>query len=283
VQDLQGAVSVVTGGASGIGLAIARELAAEGGALVLADIDDAALATAAKSLEAAGAEVLTVHTDVGVLADVEALARAALDRFGKVDVVVANAGVIAWNPVSSLTIEEWRWVVDVNLWGVVHCVHVFLPIIQAQGTPGHFVTTSSVGGVLADTPFMATYSATKAGVIGLALTLANELRVAGAPIGVTILCPNNTRDTFVLDAERNRPASAPTAGRAPGVDDLVGVIRDLVDNGQPVEVLARRVIDAVKADALWVFPHPGAQPMIQPRLDALGAVLAESAHQDIGS
>jgi NAD(P)-dependent dehydrogenase (short-subunit alcohol dehydrogenase family) len=130
---------------------------------------------------------------------------------------------------------------------------------------------------------MATYSATKAGVIGLALTLANELRVTGTPIGVTILCPNNTRDTFVLDAERNRPASAPTAGRAAGVDDLVGVIRDLVDNGQPVEVLARRVVEAVKADALWVFPHPGAQPMIQPRLDALGAVLAAAAQQDIGT
>jgi NAD(P)-dependent dehydrogenase (short-subunit alcohol dehydrogenase family) len=281
VDDFQGTVGVVTGGASGIGLALARALARAGARVVLADIDEVALAGAEATLEDAGAEVLAVRTDVSVLEDVEALAAATLTRFGRVDVVVNNAGVIAWNPVSALSIRDWRWVVDVNLWGVVHGVHVFLPIIQRQGTPGHFVTTSSVGGVLAETPFMATYSATKGAVIGLSLTLDAELRLSGSPVGVTILCPSNTRDTHVIDAERSRPADAPPLDHAPGVDGLIATIRETVDNGQPVDVLAARVLDAVRAGELWVFPHPGAQEMLQPRLDALGAVLATAGRQRV--
>lgn len=281
MDDLGEKVAVITGGGSGIGFAIARAFAAEGGRVVLADIDDAALAHASAVLVASGAEVLTVHTDVSVLAEVEALAAAACEWFGHVDLVVNNAGVIAWNSLNRLTIEDWRWVVGVNLWGVIHGVHVFLPILETQGTPAHFVNVSSVGGVLAETPFMATYGATKAGVIGLSLALDSELRMGGSPIGVSILCPSNTASTYVLDAERNRPADAPAVARAPGVDQLVAAVRDVVDHGQPVDVLATRVLDAVKANRLWVFPHPDAQPMIQARLDLLGSVVAEAGAQTI--
>lgn len=285
VEDFNGTVGVVTGGGSGIGLAIARALLAAGArGVVLADIDADALAKAETSLRDGrpGADVLTVRTDVSVLADVEALAAATLARFGRVDVVVNNAGVIAWNPVSALSIREWRWVVDVNLWGVVHGVHVFLPILQAQGTPGHFVTTSSVGGVLAETPFMATYSATKGAIIGLSLTLDTELKMTGSPIGVTILCPGSTKDTCVIDAERSRPSDAPPLAHAAGVDQLIATIRDGVDGGQPVDVLAGRVLDAVRAGDLWVFPNPEATDMVQVRLDALGAVLGRASQQDVG-
>ena len=281
METFNGSVAVITGGGSGIGFALARALAAEGTRVVLADIDDAALAAAAAQLSAAGADVLTVHTDVSVLAEVEALAAATLARFGRVDLIVNNAGVIAWNPVRSLTIEDWRWVVGVNLWGVVHGVHVFLPILEAQGTPAHIVNVSSVGGVLADTPFMATYSVTKAGVIGLSLTLDAELRAAGSAVGVSILCPSNTADTCVLDAERNRPLTAPVVARAPGVDQLVDTIRQVVDHGQPVDLLAARVLDAVRANRLWVFPHPDSASMLAPRLDSLGHVLAAAATQGI--
>ena len=281
MEDLRDKVAVITGGGSGIGLAIARAFASQGGRVVLADIDDAALAQAAATLTASGAEVLTVHTDVSVLAEVEALAVAAGDRFGHVDLVVNNAGVIAWNSVSRLTIEDWRWVVGVNLWGVIHGVHVFLPIFEAQGTPAHFVNVSSVGGVLAETPFMATYGATKSAVVGLSLALDSELRLGGSPIGVSILCPSNTASTYVIDAERNRPADAPVVARAHGVDQLVAAVRDVVDHGQPVGVLAARVLDAVKANRLWVFPHPDSQPMIQARLDLLGSVVAEAGAQTI--
>jgi NAD(P)-dependent dehydrogenase (short-subunit alcohol dehydrogenase family) len=271
------AVAVITGGGSGIGFALARALAREGARIVLADIDDAAAHRAAATLMASGAEVLTVHTDVSVLEDVQALADATLARFGRVDLLVNNAGVVAWNPVDRLTIEDWRWVVGVNLWGVVHGVHVFLPLLQANGTPAHVVNVASVGGVLADTPFMATYSVTKAGVIGLSLTLAQELRLAGSAVGVSVLCPSNTADTHVLDAERHRPADAPPAPRAPGVDHLVGVIRDLVEHGQPVDELAGCVLDAVRENRLWVFPHDTSADMLLPRLDALGTVLGRPA------
>jgi NAD(P)-dependent dehydrogenase (short-subunit alcohol dehydrogenase family) len=281
MEALRDKVAVITGGGSGIGFAIARAFAAEGGRVVLADIDDAALASAAATLTASGAEVLTVHTDVSVIAEVEALAAAARERFGQVDLVVNNAGVIAWNSVNRLSIEEWRWVVGVNMWGVIHGVHVFLPIFEAQGTPAHFVNVSSVGGVLAETPFMATYGATKSAVVGLSLALDSELRMGGSTIGVSILCPSNTASTHVLDAERNRPADAPNATRAPGVDQLVAAVRDVVDNGQPVDVLAARTLDAVKANRLWVFPHPHSQGMIQARLDLLGAVVAEAGTQTI--
>lgn len=272
LDGFEGTVAVITGGGSGIGFAIARALVAEGAKVVLADIDDAALATAAATITASGGEVLTVRTDVSVLEEVQALAAATIERFGRVDIVVNNAGVIAWNSVDRLTIEEWRWVVGVNLWGVVHGVHVFLPLLQEHGRPAHIVNVSSVGGVLADTPFMSTYSVTKAGVIGLSLTLEHELRLTGSPVGVSVLCPSNTADTHVLDAERNRPA-APVAPRAPGVDQLVGVIRGLVDDGQPVDELAATVLGAMRERRLWVFPHESAAESLLPRLDALAEVL----------
>ena len=272
MDTFDGTVAVITGGGSGIGFALARALVAEGAKVVLADIDDAALATAAAAITASGGEVLTVHTDVSVLEQVEALAAATIARFGRVDIVVNNAGVIAWNSVDRLTIEEWRWVVGVNLWGVVHGVHVFLPLLQQHGGPAHIVNVSSVGGVLADTPFMSTYSVTKAGVIGLSITLEHELRLTGSPVGVSVLCPSNTADTHVLDAERNRPV-APVAARAPGVDQLVGVIRGLVDDGQPVDELAATVLEAMRERRLWVFPHDTSGEQLLPRLDALADVL----------
>jgi NAD(P)-dependent dehydrogenase (short-subunit alcohol dehydrogenase family) len=281
-MDVQaGSVAVITGGGSGIGRAIGRALAAEGCRLVLADIDDGALASAAAELGELGAEVLTVKTDVAVLEEVQALADAALERFGHVDIVVNNAGVIAWNTMRALTIDEWRWVVGVNLWGVIHGVHVFLPIFDRQGTPAHFVNTSSVGGVLAETPFMTTYSVTKAGVIGLSLALDSELKMTGSPIGVSILCPGNTAQTAVVDSERSRPAGAAHRDRDAGVDDMVKVIHEVVDNGQSVDVLAARVVDAIRNDQLWVFPHPESKEMLQPRLDGLGDVLTAAATQTL--
>jgi NAD(P)-dependent dehydrogenase (short-subunit alcohol dehydrogenase family) len=175
VKDLNGRVAVITGAASGIGLGLARELGAAGCRLSLADIDAEGLHRAEVSLSALGFEVITTTTDVGRLEDVEELAAATLQRFGAAHLVVNNAGVIAWNPVDSLAIGDWKWVMDVNVWGVIHGVHVFLPILQRQDDEGHFVNVSSIGGVLADVPFMATYSATKGAVIGLSLTLASEL------------------------------------------------------------------------------------------------------------
>ena len=279
MEQFDGKVAAITGGGSGIGLAVARQLATEGCRLSLADIDGDALEGARSSLRGEGFEVATTVADVGRLEDVERFAANTLAEFGAVDVVVNNAGVIAWNPIDALTIDDWRWVVDVNLWGVIHGVHVFLPILERQGTDAHIVNVSSVGGVLADTPFMATYSATKGAVIGLSLTLASELQLKALPIGVTILCPSATRGSYAHFAERNHPSSSAPPVHTPEAQALLDVITGLVEAGQPIDTLARRVVEAIRSNDLWLFPNPEAAPMLQPRLARLAEVLSECGAQ----
>jgi NAD(P)-dependent dehydrogenase (short-subunit alcohol dehydrogenase family) len=281
MEQLDGKVAVVTGGASGIGLAVARQLGSEGCRLSLADIDAGALERARSSLLGDGFEVITALADVGQVDDMERFAATTLTEFGSVDVVVNNAGVIAWNPIDALSLDDWRWVLDVNLWGVIHGLHVFLPILERQGTEGHFVNVSSVGGVLADTPFMATYSATKGAVIGLSLTLASELQLKGSPIGVTILCPSATSDSAAHYAERNRPSSFAPLEHTPEAQALVDMIAGLVEHGQPIDTLARRVVGAIRRNELWLFPNPEAAPMLEPRLSRLGEVLGEAGKQSM--
>jgi NAD(P)-dependent dehydrogenase (short-subunit alcohol dehydrogenase family) len=274
MEELMGKIAVITGGASGIGLGLARELGAAGCQLSLADIDVAALEKAAAALAADGFEVLATRADVGCLADMERLAAATLEHYGAVHIVVNNAGVIAWNPVDALTIADWRWVVDVNMWGVIHGVHVFLPILRRQGEPGQIVNISSTGGVLADVPYMATYSASKAAVVGLSLTLAAELRITKAPIGVTLVCPNATAGTAVHLAERNRPADAGPLHRTPEAQQLLDVIADQINGaGQPLSELTARVVAAIRRNDLWVFPNPDTGLLLQPRLDQVGQAL----------
>jgi NAD(P)-dependent dehydrogenase (short-subunit alcohol dehydrogenase family) len=279
VEQLDGKVAVITGGGNGIGLALARRLGAEGCRLSLADIDADALERARAALTADGYEVVTTIADVGSVDDVEKFAAATMAGFGQVDVVVNNAGVIAWNPIDTLSLDDWRWVIDVNLWGVIHGVHVFLPILERQGTEGHIVNVSSVGGVLADTPFMSTYSATKGAVIGFSLTLASELQLKGAPIGVSILCPSATRDSYAHFAERNRPASFAPLEHTDEAQALLDMIAGIVQNGQPIETLAGRVVDGIRANDLWIFPNPEAEPMLEPRLTKLGEVLHDAGAQ----
>jgi NAD(P)-dependent dehydrogenase (short-subunit alcohol dehydrogenase family) len=282
VDELRSKVAAITGGGSGIGLGIARGLAEAGCRLSLADIDGEALQRAEEALGADGFEVASIVTDVGKLEDMERFAENTLAEYGSVDIVVNNAGVIAWNTVDTLSIPDWRWVIDVNLWGVIHGVHVFLPILERQGTEGHIVNVSSIGGVLADVPFMATYSATKGAVIGLSLTLASELQMQQRPIGLTILCPSGTREGQAHFAERNRPLSYGPLGRTTEAQAMLDAVAATVAEGQPVATLAQRVIDAIRQNDLWCFPHPESTPMLQPHLDSLAEVLREAAKQSVG-
>lgn len=282
MEELSGKVAVITGAASGIGLGLARELAGAGCRLSLADIDAPALEKAAAALTAEGFEVLATRADVGHLADVERLAADTLERYGAVHIVVNNAGVIAWNPVEALTIADWHWVVDVNMWGVIHGVHVFLPILKRQGGPGQIVNISSTGGVLADVPYMAAYSASKAAVVGLSLTLATELRIQDRPIGVTLVCPNATAGTAVHLAERNRPAAAGPLRRRPEAQELLDVIAEQITGfGQPLSELTARVLAAIRRNELWVFPNPDSGLLLQPRLDQASEALRAAATQPV--
>jgi len=253
VQLTPGKIAVVTGAASGIGLALAERFARGGLHVVLADVDADGLDRAAGSLARHGVETLTVATDVSEEASVQALAAAAVERFGTVHVVCNNAGVASrgdpwFGPVSS-----WQWVLGVNLWGVVHGVRAFLPILIGQGE-GHIVNTASMAGLL--TGFSPAYDASKHGVVALTEDLYNTMTVAGLPIGVSVLCPGWVR-TRILDADRNWPDRLGALPEARIGSDLAERhVRRAIDEGTTPAAVADGVADAVVSGRFWVFPNP---------------------------
>jgi NAD(P)-dependent dehydrogenase (short-subunit alcohol dehydrogenase family) len=255
MQELEGKVAVVTGGASGIGLALAEAFAGEGMALVLADIETGALEEAAGKLAATGTDVLAVPTDVRHYEAVEALADAAFERFGAVHVLCNNAGVVTGGAAWEVSAERFRWVVEVNLLGVAHGIRAFVPRMLDQAE-GHIVNTASAAGLITG-PGMGSYFATKHGVVALSEALANDLFMAGhTTIGVSVLCPEFVR-TRIHEAERNLP---PGVAPAPDDDEATAAGRAMfasmvADGGIEPSVVARAVVDAVVANRFYVLPH----------------------------
>jgi len=252
MQELRGGTAVVTGAASGIGLALARKAASEGMNVVLADVDVDALAEAASTLEGAPADgVAEVRCDVSDPDAVAALADLAYDRFGSVELLCNNAGVGGGGRVAELDRKDWEWVLGVNLWGVIHGVTSFLPRMLEAGTPAHVVNTASMAGFFA-TPGMAPYAVSKFGVVALSESMRGEL--AGTPVGVSVLCPGWV-STRIHESERSRPAEL--AVERPEVDDAMrDMIRDVIRSGLDPADVADIVFGAVRADRFWVFTHP---------------------------
>jgi NAD(P)-dependent dehydrogenase (short-subunit alcohol dehydrogenase family) len=253
VQELQGRVAVVTGAASGIGLALAEAFQAEGMAVVLADIESGPLHVAAERL-AQGGDVLAVRTDVSEAASVEALRDAALERFGRVNVVANNAGVGGGGPMRDVPLSTWRWVLGVNLWGVIHGVTAFLPHLQSHGD-GHIVNTASIAG-LVSLPEMGPYNVSKHGVVTLSETLQQELRQSGSTVGVTALCPGFV-STAIIDSDRNRPEHLALPGSEQEADaateELRAAARELFRLQKPPAEVAALVVAAVLDDRLYCF------------------------------
>lgn len=255
MEQLEGKVAVITGGASGMGLAFARRFAAEGMRLVLADVEVPVLDEAAAELQAVGAEVLAVPTDVSDAAAMDRLAAAAFDRFGTVHVVCNNAGVSGSSaPVHELTAEDWAWVLGVNLWGVIHGHRVFQPRLVEQGE-GHIVNTSSMAGHTAFNG-LAPYHATKHAVVALSEVTYHELAAAGSPVGVSVLCPGfvNTR---IAESDRNRPEASARPlvavdGDAPD-EEARAMIRDFFSMQQPPEQVAEIVLDAIRTQRFYLY------------------------------
>jgi NAD(P)-dependent dehydrogenase (short-subunit alcohol dehydrogenase family) len=249
----QGRVAVVTGGASGIGLALAERFARSGLHLVLADIEETALKTAAERIGAMGVDVLAVPTDVSDEASVQALASAALGRFGAVHLVCNNAGVSSSTDAWFGPTSTWTWVLGVNLWGVIHGVRTFLPILAGQ-EEGHIVNTSSMAGLMPG--FSPPYDASKHAVVALSEDLYHTVQQAGLPIGVSVLCPGWVR-TKILDADRNWPSRL---GEPPPASMIAEAVRPhvkrAIDEGAQPAAVADLVAESVEADRFWIVPHP---------------------------
>jgi NAD(P)-dependent dehydrogenase (short-subunit alcohol dehydrogenase family) len=248
-----GKVAVVTGAGSGIGLALANALAASGCSVVLADVQDDALERAADEVGGHGVDTLAVRTDVSDRDEVEALARATIDRFGVVHVVCNNAGVSGAGDPWLGPMEGWEWVMGVNFWGVVYGVRAFLPHLVMSGG-GHIVNTASMAGLYPG--FAAPYDASKHAVVAITEGLYHSLRDAQMPVGVSCLCPGWVR-TGILDADRNWPAEY---GAVPEVDAAAEIARNYVrraiDEGTQPAAIADHVLDAVREGRYWVLPHP---------------------------
>lgn len=266
MKDFKDKVAVVTGAASGIGRALADRFAQAGMKVVLADIESGALEKAASEVSAAGAQTLAVRTDVSKAHDVEALAQATLDRFGAVHILCNNAGVAAGGMSWMYTLADWEWVLGVNLWGVIHGVRVFTPIMLSQGGEGHIVNTASLAGLFSGAG-QAIYNVTKHGVVTLSETLYQELVMLGLPVRVSVLCPGFV-NTHIFDSERNRPAElADTAPRMPGAEEMEQFFRQLIVTGAAPAMIADRVFDAIHEERLYILPHPQWKDVIRTRME----------------
>ncbi len=272
-MDLENKVAVVTGGASGIGFALGSRFVRRGAKVVLADIEQRALAEAAERLSESGAEVLAVPTDVSDKHQVEALAATTINRFGAVHYVCNNAGVGSRGlPVSDLPVEDYEWIMGVNLFGVIHGIHAFLPHLRAQDE-GHIVNTGSIASVVCMTE-MAPYNAAKAAVLSLSETLYHELKAEGSAVEVSVLCPGWVR-TALGTSDRNRPealAVSFTSDQATRVQQRREKIADLFANDSiSAGEAADLVMDAIDNRRFHVFTHPSMTDEVAARFERIVA------------
>jgi NADP-dependent 3-hydroxy acid dehydrogenase YdfG len=247
--ELNDKTAVITGGASGIGRAMARRFVAAGANVVIGDIEEPAITATVDELVAAGGEALGVRCDVADAASVDALRDAAVERFGTVDVVCLNAGVAAGGPMHELDLIDWRWTLDVNLYGVINGISTFLPAMHAADS-GHIVITASVAGLLSY-PWMGPYNASKHAVASIGETLHHEL--AGTGVNVSVLCPGLV-NTNILDSDRNRPEQLrkPALAEDDGISELRDMAVAIYEDAMDPSVVAHQVHDAIVTERFWI-------------------------------
>jgi NAD(P)-dependent dehydrogenase (short-subunit alcohol dehydrogenase family) len=269
MEEFKDKVAVITGGASGIGRGIAERCVREGMKVVLADIEEVSLAKAETELKTAGARVLGVRTDVSKRSDVELLARQTLDAFGQVHLLFNNAGVAAGGAPWEATWNDWEWVIGVNLWGVIHGVKVFTPLMLAQNTECHIINTSSTAGLIVS-GLSAPYAVTKHAVVALSEGLYVTLQQRKSLVKVSVLCPGLVR-TNIGDAERNRPAElrneAVTITRERQV--ALAAFKAAMEASMSPREVADVVFDAIQKEQFYILPHPEWIEVVQLRTDKL--------------
>jgi NAD(P)-dependent dehydrogenase (short-subunit alcohol dehydrogenase family) len=270
MQDLKGKVAFITGGASGIGLSMARAFGRAGMSVMIADIEAQSLQMAVEELRAAQVRAEGVVADVTRRDSLRAAALETIARFGKVHVVCNNAGVGAGGVIGQVPERDWNWVIDVNLLGVVHGVEIFTPLIASHGEGGHFVNTASMAGLLSP-PGMEPYCATKYAVLGMSEGWAQQLAPQG--IGMSVLCPGFVK-TRIHESRRNRTdAYGPDERAAPPADAPPSPVLSGIDVG-PV---GERVVEAVQANELYVFTHPEFRGVVEARFERILAAFDSAA------
>jgi NAD(P)-dependent dehydrogenase (short-subunit alcohol dehydrogenase family) len=276
MRELAGRTAFVTGGASGIGFALAQAFAEAGMKVMLADIETDALAAAVRSLHNLGPDVRGVTCDVTDPISVERAANMSYDAFGNVHVVCNNAGVAGGGGIDDISLDDWRWVLDVNLMGVLHGIRTFLPHIRAHGEGGHIVNTASMAGLVSGLGFTP-YSASKFAVVTMSEGLA--MRLAPLGIGVTVLCPGFVR-TRISESGRNRPDRyGPT--RTPAPETPAGAfaaqIAELVQSGMDPSDVAACVLTAIREGDFYAFTHPQMRAEVEDRFAGILAAMNKAA------
>ncbi|MBV8787110.1 MAG: SDR family NAD(P)-dependent oxidoreductase [Mycobacterium sp.] len=270
LTDFQGRAAVVTGGASGIGFATATEFARRGARVLLSDVDQPGLEQAVNRLRGEGYDAHAVPCDVSRLDEMVHLADESFRLLGQVDVLFSNAGIVVAGPIAQMTHDDWRWVIDIDLWGSIHAAEAFVPRLIEQGTGGHIAFTASFAGLVPNAGLGA-YGVAKYGVVGLAETLARELK--GNNIGVSVLCPMVVETKLVSNSERIRGAdyglassSEEAFGPLPAQDETVGA-----------DDVARLTADAIVANRLYVLPHEAARASVRRRFERIDQTFDDQA------
>jgi NADP-dependent 3-hydroxy acid dehydrogenase YdfG len=270
VKEFRDKVAVITGAASGIGRGLAERCAQEGMHIVLADIEEQPLTQTAHELQVNGATVLAVVTDVAKSGDVENLAHKTLSTFGGVHLLCNNAGVGSDTWLWKNTIAEWEWVIGVNLWGVIHGLHVFVPIMLEQDVDCHIVNTASLAGLTAY-PGSSIYNMTKHAVVSLSETSYLELEQIGAKVKVSVLCPGVVF-TRIFESARNRPTNLPKRAdgeeAGPHDNELAQKFwQRLTEEGLPPREVADVVFRAIRDEQFYILTHPAYNMFIQRRME----------------
>jgi len=279
MSDFKGKTVIVSGGAEGIGFSIAQAMGAQGMNVVIGDIDAEQLETAKARLEAQGIEVLGVVMDVTQPADWKNIADQALARFGKLHMLVNNAGVGgSIGSIEQINEKDWKWVVDVNLMGVVYGTHAIVPLMKQHGEGGWLINVASMAG-MAGVPYAGAYTATKVAVVGMSESWFAELQPHD--IHVSVLCPAFVKTRIHLSG-RNRqqhyidPNATPVEPSAKG-DAIAAHMQKVVQGGLPPDIVGERVVEAVKAKELYIFTHPNYRAVVQQRFQQIDAAFERAA------
>ena len=254
-------VAVITGGANGIGRGIANIAANEGMKIVLADIEADALSKAEDELKATGAKVLSILTDVSKAEDVKALAQKTIDTFGEVHLLCNNAGVILPGAMWEHSLLDWKWIIDINFWGVIHGIRNFVPIMLKQDNECHIVNTSSLAGLMSGDGI---YGATKHGIVALSEALQKELEQANSKVKVSVFCPSFI-NTTIMDCERNRPAEYCGPDYMPATEKMIKkypeskqtfeIIRRMFEAGLSPNQAGDIIFQAIKDEVFYILSH----------------------------